>query len=119
MITSTSPYIHSQLAQGLAPAISSISSTAKEDSLPRSQIALVLQGLRQPYTITPAHPVPLLSYPDELMIKIQAIGLNPIDWKSVYVPIYRVYLTKLTCLPVTMASGFPLSLTLLVGISLV
>ncbi|KGO43667.1 Alcohol dehydrogenase superfamily, zinc-type [Penicillium expansum] len=83
MITSTSPYIHSQLAQGLAPAISSISSTAKEDSLPRSQIALVLQGLRQPYTITPAHPVPLLSYPDELMIKIQAIGLNPIDWKSV------------------------------------
>ncbi|KAJ5972591.1 Alcohol dehydrogenase superfamily zinc-type [Penicillium vulpinum] len=105
MMTSTSPYPHSQLTQGLAPASPcsiacswaplpsrsetkdntscSISSRVVEYSVPTSQIALVLQGLRQPYTLTPAHPVPLVSHPDELMIKIHAIGLNPIDWKSV------------------------------------
>ncbi|KAJ5504586.1 Alcohol dehydrogenase superfamily zinc-type [Penicillium fimorum] len=51
--------------------------------MPKSQIALVLHGLRQPYTLTPAHSVPVVSRPDEMMIKIQAIGLNLIDWKSV------------------------------------
>ncbi|KAJ5375279.1 Alcohol dehydrogenase superfamily zinc-type [Penicillium concentricum] len=104
MMTSTSLHPHSQLAKELVPdspcslvcpwaplpskneprdnTSCSISSVV-EYTVPSSQTALVLQGLRQPYALTPAHPVPLVSRSDELVIKIQAIGLNPIDWKSV------------------------------------
>ncbi|KAF2765583.1 GroES-like protein [Teratosphaeria nubilosa] len=51
--------------------------------LPQYQQALVLHGLRQPYTWTSTHPVPEALRPDELVVKIEAVGLNPIDWKSV------------------------------------
>jgi hypothetical protein len=51
--------------------------------LPKTQKALILHGLRQPYTITNVHAVPPTFNTNELVIKICAIGLNPIDWKSV------------------------------------
>ncbi|KAH9826919.1 GroES-like protein [Teratosphaeria destructans] len=51
--------------------------------LPQYQQALILHGLRQPYKWTNVHPVPAALRPDELVVKIKAVGLNPIDWKSV------------------------------------
>jgi hypothetical protein len=51
--------------------------------LPRTQSALILHGLRQPYRLTTVHQVPKVLAPNELVIRIQAVGLNPIDWKSV------------------------------------
>ena len=50
--------------------------------LPVHQDVLLLFGPRQPYTLTSEWPVPSPQAPNELIVKIQAIGLNPFDWKS-------------------------------------
>lgn len=52
------------------------------EPLPRYQSALLLNKLREPYTLSEQHEVPELSNQNEVLIKIQAIGLNPIDWKA-------------------------------------
>ncbi|CAG9983000.1 unnamed protein product [Clonostachys byssicola] len=51
--------------------------------IPKYQKAMILHGIRQPYELTDEHPVPVPSQPDELVVKLYALGLNPIDWKSV------------------------------------
>lgn len=68
--------------QKLANAISkcALQQTAE---LPRQQKALVLHGLKQRFVLAEEHNVPETKNPDELVVKVQAIGLNPIDWKSV------------------------------------
>lgn len=52
--------------------------------LPLHQNVLLLYGPRQPYTLTSEWPIPTPQSPDELVVKVQAIGLNPFDWKSAY-----------------------------------
>jgi hypothetical protein len=50
---------------------------------PLTQNALLLHGKRLPYTLAPSHNVPQIKQgKDELLIKVQTIGLNPIDWKA-------------------------------------
>jgi hypothetical protein len=57
----------------------------REPDLPSTQTVLLLNEIRTPYTLTPNYPIPELTRDDELLIKTQAIGLNPIDWKAPYV----------------------------------
>ncbi|RDW94068.1 zinc-binding alcohol dehydrogenase family protein [Aspergillus mulundensis] len=46
------------------------------------QKALLLQAVREAYTLVTDHEVPALAHPDEILIKVAAVGLNPVDWKA-------------------------------------
>ncbi|KAK2758729.1 putative secondary metabolism biosynthetic enzyme [Arachnomyces sp. PD_36] len=46
------------------------------------QQVLLLHGPRQKYMLEPTHGIPALKSEDEVLVKILAIGLNPIDWKG-------------------------------------
>ncbi|ORY14517.1 chaperonin 10-like protein [Clohesyomyces aquaticus] len=50
--------------------------------VPQSQSVLLLHKIRQPYQLASGHPVPSVQSDDELLVKILAVGLNPIDWKA-------------------------------------
>lgn len=54
-----------------------------EPDIPKNQSILQLPDLRQRFVVVESHPVPEIRRPEELVVKIQAIGLNPVDWKSV------------------------------------
>ncbi|PYH98119.1 oxidoreductase [Aspergillus ellipticus CBS 707.79] len=47
-----------------------------------TQSALLLHGAGQQYTLVTDHAIPTISKSDEILVKIQAIGLNPVDWKG-------------------------------------
>ncbi|QKX60607.1 uncharacterized protein TRUGW13939_07752 [Talaromyces rugulosus] len=46
------------------------------------QNALVLHAVKEKYALVSDHAVPSILHQDEILIKISAIGLNPIDWKA-------------------------------------
>jgi len=48
----------------------------------KKQKALLLHGLKQKYSLQDDQPVPEVKEGYELLIKIEYIGLNPIDWKA-------------------------------------
>ncbi|KAK4052499.1 hypothetical protein OIV83_002301 [Microbotryomycetes sp. JL201] len=48
---------------------------------PPKQEALLLHAPKSRYELTEI-PLPSLNSPDEVLIRIEAIGLNPVDWKS-------------------------------------
>lgn len=50
--------------------------------LPETQSALLVHGPRQRYTLS-SIPLPNFQSEDEVLVRIEAIGLNPVDWKSV------------------------------------
>jgi hypothetical protein len=51
--------------------------------IPLTQNALLLHGKKLPYKLTPFYNVPQMKHgKDEVLIKVQTIGLNPIDWKA-------------------------------------
>lgn len=54
-----------------------------DDGLPQLQRALLVHALRERFQLKQDHKVPETVSPDEIVVKISAIGLNPIDWKSV------------------------------------
>ncbi|KXT00416.1 hypothetical protein AC578_3349 [Pseudocercospora eumusae] len=54
-----------------------------DHELPSRQCALVLHALKQRFVLSQSHPVPEVKRCNELLVEIHAIGLNPIDWKSV------------------------------------
>ncbi|KAK8244367.1 hypothetical protein HDK90DRAFT_448549 [Phyllosticta capitalensis] len=59
------------------------SSNTAADDVPELQTVLLLYQPKTRYALTPKHPVPeIRSEKNELLIKIEYIGLNPIDWKS-------------------------------------
>ncbi|KAI9172802.1 flavin-binding monooxygenase [Paramyrothecium foliicola] len=47
-----------------------------------TQTVLLLHGPRQPYQIAKEHPIPSLQNDFEVLVRVKAIGLNPIDWKA-------------------------------------
>jgi hypothetical protein len=49
---------------------------------PETQTVLLLHGARQPYQLTENHPVPTFKDDQEILVRTQAIGLNPMDWKA-------------------------------------
>ncbi|KAK0610146.1 chaperonin 10-like protein [Bombardia bombarda] len=52
---------------------------------PETQTVLLLHGARQQYQVTENYPVPQLTGEHEVLVRAQAIGLNPIDWKAPWV----------------------------------
>ncbi|KAH9903594.1 quinone oxidoreductase [Xylariomycetidae sp. FL2044] len=50
--------------------------------VPATQQAALLHGLKTAYVIDRDYPVPELRYDNEVLVKTQVIGLNPIDWKA-------------------------------------
>ncbi|GAA5992984.1 hypothetical protein JCM5350_004307 [Sporobolomyces pararoseus] len=50
--------------------------------LPETQSALLVHGPRQKYQLS-SIPLPNFQSEDEVLVRIDAIGLNPVDWKSV------------------------------------
>lgn len=64
----------------------------KQESLQSSPIlnrqrALLIHAAQQPYTLVTDHLVPAILKEGEILVKVAAIGLNPVDWKGPYVPI--------------------------------
>ena len=55
---------------------------AVDESHPEQQCALLLHAIRQPYEVAIDHAVPKIQNDTELLVKVTAAGLNPIDWKS-------------------------------------
>lgn len=53
------------------------------EQLPAKQKAVLLHGIRERFRLKNDHEVPETKNAHELVVKIQAIGLNPVDWKSV------------------------------------
>lgn len=46
------------------------------------QSALLLHAIRKPYEVATDYAIPEIQNDTELLIKVTAVGLNPIDWKS-------------------------------------
>ena len=66
--------------------IEQVQQKGKEETLPTVQSALKLHAIRQPYNVSTDHPLPSIQHDSELLVKVQAVGLNPIDWKAPYEP---------------------------------
>ncbi|KAF9691466.1 hypothetical protein EKO04_010887 [Ascochyta lentis] len=49
---------------------------------PAQQSALLLHAIRQPYEVAIDHAIPEIQHDSELLVKVSAVGLNPIDWKA-------------------------------------
>lgn len=49
------------------------------------QNALILHAVKEKYALVSDHAVPSILHQDEILIRISAIGLNPIDWKAPFV----------------------------------
>ncbi|THW91156.1 GroES-like protein [Aureobasidium pullulans] len=54
-----------------------------ENGLPFQQNIALLHAARERLVYTQNYPVPLPKTDDELVVEIRAIGLNPVDWKSI------------------------------------
>ncbi|OJJ82365.1 zinc-binding alcohol dehydrogenase family protein [Aspergillus glaucus CBS 516.65] len=59
----------------------------KQESLQSSPIldrqrALLIHAAQQPYTLVTDHLVPAILKDGEILVKVVAIGLNPVDWKG-------------------------------------
>ncbi|OBT42414.1 hypothetical protein VE00_06028 [Pseudogymnoascus sp. WSF 3629] len=46
------------------------------------QEVLLLHGVKQPYTHTLKYEIPQIKTDTEMLVKVNVIGLNPIDWKA-------------------------------------
>lgn len=55
---------------------------ALDERPPEQQSALLLHAIRQPYEVALNHAVPQIQSDEELLVKVAAVGLNPVDWKS-------------------------------------
>ncbi len=53
-----------------------------EEAQPKRQSALLLHAIRQPYAVDVDYAIPEIQNDTELLVKVTAAGLNPIDWKS-------------------------------------
>lgn len=55
-----------------------------ENELPLQQNVALLHAAHERLVLTQACPIPYPTKDDELVVEIKAIGLNPVDWKSMY-----------------------------------
>ncbi|KAJ5175984.1 uncharacterized protein N7482_001861 [Penicillium canariense] len=56
--------------------------TPGTQSVEARQSVLLLKGVREQYTLVNDHAIPAILHPGEILVKVLAIGLNPIDWKA-------------------------------------
>jgi NADPH:quinone reductase-like Zn-dependent oxidoreductase len=50
--------------------------------VPKTQTVLLLHAPKQQYHVTEGYAVPEPDNEHEVLVKVQVIGLNPIDWKA-------------------------------------
>lgn len=50
--------------------------------VPETQTVLLLHGPKQQYELTEGYAVPKVESEHDVLVKVQVIGLNPIDWKA-------------------------------------
>lgn len=53
-----------------------------EDFKARNQEVLLLHGPKQKYEHTREHPIPGLDKEHDMLVEVEVVGLNPIDWKA-------------------------------------
>ncbi len=53
----------------------------EEFDVPHQEV-LLLHGVKQKYIHTIEQPIPVLRNDREMLVEVQVIGLNPIDWKA-------------------------------------
>ncbi|EKG10842.1 Alcohol dehydrogenase superfamily zinc-containing [Macrophomina phaseolina MS6] len=53
-----------------------------QSRIPTTQDVLLLYQPRTRYALVSKHETPSLYYDDEVLVKVKAVGLNPIDWKA-------------------------------------
>jgi hypothetical protein len=51
-------------------------------NVPATQDTLLLHGPKQDYILAKQEPVPQPRNEREILLKVRAVGLNPIDWKA-------------------------------------
>ncbi|KAF1960413.1 GroES-like protein [Byssothecium circinans] len=51
-------------------------------AIPEAQSALLLHAIRTPYEVFSEYALPSVQDDHELLVKVTAVGLNPIDWKA-------------------------------------
>ncbi|KAJ5666317.1 Polyketide synthase enoylreductase [Penicillium maclennaniae] len=54
----------------------------KSETVATRQKVLLLKGAQEQYTLVDDHSVPSTIHPGEILVKVLAIGLNPVDWKG-------------------------------------
>ncbi|KAH8424459.1 zinc-binding alcohol dehydrogenase family protein [Aspergillus melleus] len=69
--TYNQPFIHSRPVETIRP-----------PQHRTTQSALLLKAARERYTLVTDHTIPSTRTKDEILVKVLAIGLNPIDWKG-------------------------------------
>lgn len=67
--------------------------TVEDAEIAETQSALLLHAIRQPYEFSSNYPIPKVEGDDELLVKVTAVGLNPIDWKAPYVSFIHLFHT--------------------------
>jgi hypothetical protein len=75
--------INGQKARSESPDFRREQVTLSSSAIPAQQKVLLLLGKGQRYELEENYAVPEIRDDRELLLKIQYIGLNPIDWKSV------------------------------------
>lgn len=65
---------------------------------PKTQTVLLLLAAKQPYQLTEKYAVPKLEGEHEVLVRTEAIGLNPIDWKA---PVSVIACSPSLALPLT------------------
>ncbi|EEY15281.1 conserved hypothetical protein [Verticillium alfalfae VaMs.102] len=50
--------------------------------LPSSQTVLLLHGPKKPYEVTTGYAIPEVQSENEVLVRAETFGLNPIDWKA-------------------------------------
>jgi hypothetical protein len=55
------------------------------------QEVLLLHGVKQNYVHTKQQPIPRLENDREMLVAVEVVGLNPIDWKAPYVDANRIF----------------------------
>lgn len=68
-----------------------VSPDVEEVGLGKHQEVLLLHAPKQRYIITKDYEIPALKDGKEMLVKVQAIGLNPIDWKAPLVLVSKFY----------------------------
>lgn len=83
-----------------------------ENGLPFQQNIALLHAARERLVYTQDYPVPLPKTDDELVVEIRAIGLNPVDWKSMYICLpysFQMQLTRSTVITTSPSLNYLIS----------
>ncbi|KAJ5907641.1 Polyketide synthase enoylreductase [Penicillium taxi] len=77
-----SAFDHFELQKGPVNSVTSLSEIQTLKPVEPRQRVLLLKGVREQYTLVDDHSIPSILNSGEILVKVLAVGLNPIDWKA-------------------------------------